>query len=114
MRGGGGVTSLSATSNAGFADDNAQNRHHKTRGKKWTGGAKTPSARYLLSHIDQPGCRLQDYERIKRGDLPVTIDVRLCTPLTAGCETKRDRGVCGGYITVVVGVAFLMVVLSFG
>jgi hypothetical protein len=64
-----------------------------------------------ISQLPTSARRLQDYERIKRGDLPVTIDVRLCTPLTAGCETKRD---CGGYITVVVGVAFLMVFLIFG
>jgi hypothetical protein len=80
-----------------------------TKPEAKNGPAAQKHRRHGISYLS-----LQDYERIKRGDLPVTIDVRLCTPLTAGCETKRDRGVCGGYITVVVGVAFLIVVLIFG
>jgi hypothetical protein len=50
---------------------------------------------FCVSERDCASRRLQDHQRIERGDAAVTIDVCDRVPATGGCEMERDCGVGG-------------------
>ena len=65
---------------------------------------------FAMSYIDCATRRLQDHERVKGDDVVVATDVsggerrEVARGGTAGCDYKRDRGVCGCDLVVAVEV----------